>query len=610
MHIFGWLYPQRNMIGRDFGAYKSDIFVVPDSALYKDTLTDNFHIFLPQEQATTFVIGGIIPGSPCLPARFSQQPDSHRFWFLNHYAPYIKTHHDIVYYDTRKPFTLFGFSGNFGERELVKFVHTQNISPVFNFVFNYDLVNWTGQYQNSMSKVNALDLATAYTKRKYESHFNVLYNKIALFENGGIADRNFFESTRYPSNNYSVNLTRAENLIDQAGVQYSQEVRFGSYSVDTIYRKGDTLLNKQLHSRFSIVHDLVADRYRRRYSDVPGHFYRNIFIDSTATSDSTRYYTLDNSLLLRFNAGGNGRLQKLDFASGVKATFENYGFDTSTFQKPYQYWSFYVVGKFAMTISAISLTADISHCFAGLNRFNTTVAADISAKIGTNLGLSGYVDWRLLSPDLFYYNYRSNHFQWTADDLLHANTLKAGAKLSMSKQKLDAGFDVGLLDNYMVFGKRGLPQQVTTPNLVAEAFVDKTFKIWHFYWHNRLAYQFIKDRSKLPLPEYMAYTSLYFKKTLLQGILTMQFGVDVNFMSSVFGYGYIPALGAFYLQDRFSFGNYPAMGAFAVIKAKRLRFFLKVSNFNSTFMRQTYTLADVPINPLNICFGISWEFYD
>jgi hypothetical protein len=90
----------------------------------------------------------------------------------------------------------------------------------------------------------------------------------------------------------------------------------------------------------------------------------------------------------------------------------------------------------------------------------------------------------------------------------------------------------------------------------------------------------------------------------------LQLGFDIKYNSSIYGYAYMPALGAFYLQNYGKTGNYPNAGFYGVVKIKRLRGFVKISNFNSTFMPHSYLLYKIPENPLSFNFGISWEFYD
>ena len=156
-----------------------------------------------------------------------------------------------------------------------------------------------------------------------------------------------------------------------------------------------------------------------------------------------------------------------------------------------------------------------------------------------------------------------------------------------------------------------MPHQVIATNLLADFFINKQFDFGKFHWFNQFTYQYIANRSTIPLPELVAYSSFYYKTPMFKNALTLQLGFDVKYHSKINGYAYMPAIGAFYLQNNKEFGNYPNASFYGVVKIKRMRGFLKVSNFNSMFMAPTYYLLyKIPDNPFSINFGISWEFYD
>ncbi len=600
----GAIYSQHEGIERHFTSHKMSLIPSDDYSFVDDTLTDNFHNYLPQQKLTNNPLGWLNPGQPFIPAVFSDR-SSHTFWFLNNYTPYIQDHDNVIYYDATKPFTLFRFAGGGGEQEIVNFLHTQSISPTFNFAFNYDILNSTGNYQFNKTKVNALSLATAYTKRRYQSHFNFIYNKINHFENGGLQDISSFSSTNYSSNLYSVNLENANNTIGQVGFQYNQELRFGSYSLDTIIRDIDTAINKIFSSKFSIIHDIKADRFHRIYQDVPESFYADIFIDSLVTYDSTSYKVVDNKIFLNFLLEGKGKIEKFQLMAGINNYLYNYGLNTSS----QTYLSNYISGILTFNTRKSSFNAKLNYCFAGSDIFDTDLSADYSLSFTENTTLSTYFGLAVINPSIFMYYYESNHFQWD-NTVFKTNTISAGGNLDLSKYNINIGANVNILDNYFVFDTLAMPIQISKVNLIADAFISKQFNFGNFHWFTKFTYQYISDRSRVPLPEFVGYSSFFFSRYIFKNALLLQLGFDVKYHSSIYGYAYMPALGAFYLQNYGKTGNYPNAGFYGVVKIKRLRGFVKISNFNSTFMPHSYLLYKIPENPLSFNFGISWEFYD
>jgi len=605
LFVVNYAFSQHEGIKRYFNSYTLYNTPYEDYTYYDDTLTDNFHNYLPEQKLTTNPLGWLNPGTPFIPAVYSDQ-QQHAFWFLSNYTPYIQQHDNILYFDATKPFTIFKFAGGAKGQELVSFLHTQNISPTLNFAFIYDIINSDGHYQFSKSKVNALSLATAYTKRKYQSHFNFIYNKINHLENGGLNDLNVFESSSYPSNLYGVNLENAQNSVGQLGVQYNQEFRFGSYSSDTLIIDKDTAINKTFNSKFSIIHDIKANNYCRVYKDIQSEFYSNIYRDSLITLDSTYYKVVDNKFLLNFLLEGNGKIEKFQLLAGINNYLYNYGFDSTS----QTYLSNYVTGSLSFETEKSSFNGKVNYCFAGTDIFDTDISAEYSLELSQNTNLSTYFGFSVINPSIYMYYYKSNHFEWEID-AYKTSTINAGANLNLSKYYIDAGANINVLDNYFIWDTECYPRQIGTANLIADAYLSKTFNFGNFHWATKFTYQYIADRTNIPLPEFIGYSSFYFKRNMFKNALLLQLGFDVKYHSSVNGYAYMPALGAFYLQNNSIFGNYPNAGFYGVVKIKRLRGFVKISNFNSTFMPHTYYLLyRIPDNPLSFNFGISWEFYD
>lgn len=596
-------YSQHEGMGRYFSAYTLDITTSEDDSYDDDTIPDNFFLYMPQQKLSYNFMGSPNPGSAYTPSLYSERQE-HAFWFFDNYIPYIKQHDDILYFDAQKPFTIFKFAGG-GGQELVSFLHTQNISPTFNFAFNYDIINSEGHYQYSKSKVNALNLSTAYTKRKYQSYFNFIFNKVNNMENGGLADIAKFESTKYAADMYATNLNKAQNTVSQVGAQYNQEFRFGKYETDTIFAGKDTTLNKNFISNFSVIHDIKADRYYRFYKDIPSGYYANTLVDSL-TFDSTSYKTIDNKILLNFLISGKGKIEKFQVIAGIN----NYLYDYGLGLTHQTYLSNYVTGRLSFETNKIAFDANLNYCFAGTDMFDTDLSANLGLKLTDNIALNSYGGFSILNPPIYMYYYSSNHYNWDID-ANKTTRANAGTEIVLSKLHLAAGANLNIIDNYFVFNVLSMPVQIDEVNLIADAWLSKTFNFGKFHWLNKFSYQYIADRSRVPLPEFVGYSSFYFKSPLFKSAMILQLGFDVKYFSSVYGYEYNPALSVFYLQTDSKFGNYPNAAFNMVVQVKRLRGFVRISNFNSSFMPKTYYLSNkVPDNPFSFNFGVSWEFYD
>ncbi len=602
-------FSQHEGIRRYFSSYKLDNDTSADFSFYNDTTIDNFYKFMPQQKVSDNTLGLMNPGNPYLPALFSDKEASHDFVFLNNYQAFIKSHKDVVYFDAQTPFSRFDFYGGNKGLEIVKFILSQNFTPYFNLTFNYDIANSDGFYLNSASKVNALSFAGAFTKKKYQNHFNFIFNKINCNENGGIADVNRFMSGDIRAVDNNVMLTKATSTISQLGGQYNHEYRFGQYIVDTIIRdeKNDTVINKTLRSKFSIVHDVTFDRYIRKYQDSKSSFYTNIYNDSTKTNDSVTYYQFNNKLLMCLNIQNDSTGNFLKLYAGLKN--RTYSFLIDTTHKT-TYSSTYITGDLIFKHNRTFLQANVDYCLFGGDAYDLSASAKLQQMFGENLGINAKVGYSLAYCTLFETYYTSNNFRWD-NDFAKPGIANAHIDLFHNKYELSIGANFNLLHDYIIFDQQALPTQIHSANIIADVYANKTFNFWKFHWYTKVAYQYISDKQYVRLPELVGYTSLYFMTDMFNKALTLQIGLDAKMNSNFYGYAYMPATAVFYLQDDQKFGFYPNLGFFVGAKIKRFRVFAKLSNYNSLFMKPTFfSLYRLPDNPFAFNFGISWEFYN
>ena len=598
------LLAQCEVVQQNFYAYKLNATIEKkDSSFYKDTVTDNFHNFLPQQKTSYNTLGFMNPGNPFVTAIFSEQQKTNTFRFLNNYYPYIQNHNDILYFDTKNPYTVFGFNGGGKIFENLKFLHTQNINPSLNFAFKYDILNTQGCYMFNKTNVHSLSLAVAYTKHKYQNRFNFIFNKIKNQENGGIADYSIFENTSTRSENINVNLHDAKNNISQLGFQTNQEYRFGNYITDTIYQEKDTVINKVVNSNLSIVHDFIYDRFYRVYNDI-------MDLDSAGMSpilDSTALHFASNRLYMKYSKKLNDTTANLQILTGLKNNYYFYSIENSK----NKHSSTFISGIVNYKTNSSNFNGEINYGILGRERFDIELIADYYWNILKSLELNTYLNFDFKKPDFILTNYKSSLFNWDNSNFSKTKKTSIGANLKYLPFNVTIGTNLNILYDYIIFDSIAIPKQISKTNIVGDVFINNKLKFGYFNWFNQLSYQYILDRENIPLPEYVLYSNFYFQKQIFHGAMTLQLGIDTKYSSTIYGYAYMPATGAFYLQEQKQTGNYPNASVYCSFKVKQLRAFAKAGNINSTFMNRTYYLLDrIPDNPFVINFGISWVFFD
>lgn len=594
-------------IERFFSSYKLTPYPEQDLSFYSDSTIDNIYHYLPQHDYSQHFFGYANPGNPFLPMLYSERPANHPFFFLNNFQAYINNHEEAIYFDAQKPFTLFNFMGGAGGHEFVRFFHTQNANPNFNLGIDVSAINTEGFFMNNHAKVNTVNLFTAYTKRRYQSYTNFIFNKLENMENGGITSDSVYENSDIRPENMSVNLNNAQNTISQVGINYKHEYRFGSFRKDTIEYREDTLVNYIYQGNASIIQNLRADRYYRIYSDAPSDFYDNIYLDSVNTFDSTNLKHFQHEIFLNYQFfNGKNDSTALNLMAGIRNDFLNYTFIDK--EKTYQNHS--LSGSLRFYNKRHSLNANLNYCFAGSNIFDMDINARHSYQIGKNLKLNSRFSYELAEPDRVLFYYHSNHFKW---DMEHSKALsiRGGSSLFFEKFNTSVGANINLLNNYIVFNKNGKPEQINSPNLVADAFIKNRYDFGSFFVNSKFSYQHISDSDYLPLPEFLGYSGIYFQRPIFDQAATIQTGLSGRYHSTHYAYLYMPATSSFNLQDYKMIGNNIMLSFHVAIQVRKFRGYVRASNFNSLFMpKNNYVMLNVPERPYGINFGVKWEFYD
>lgn len=135
-------------------------------------------------------------------------------------------------------------------------------------------------------------------------------------------------------------------------------------------------------------------------------------------------------------------------------------------------------------------------------------------------------------------------------------------------------------------------------------------KVGPVHWDNELTYQFTSNKDILPLPAFNAYSNLYLLFKVAK-VLNVQLGADVRFFTKYYAPDFATAIGQFAVQDvnnpRVEIGNYPIINAYANLFLKRCRLYVNATHVNAGTGRM-YLAPHYPINPMSICFGLSWNF--
>lgn len=155
-----------------------------------------------------------------------------------------------------------------------------------------------------------------------------------------------------------------------------------------------------------------------------------------------------------------------------------------------------------------------------------------------------------------------------------------------------------------------MPAQANSEFSVAQAYLNKDFKLGALNIQNSVIYQKTTTGKYLHIPEIMARNTIYLTGVLSK-VLHFQFGLDTRYESKYYADYFSPALGMFYVQQNEQIGDYPWMDVFINMKIKRTRFYVKYTNIGASLLKSGYyTTPNYAAQPALLGIGISWTFYD
>jgi len=614
-----------------------------------DTIINDFHTFNPiSRNLISAQTLGNLGSSYKNNDFFSSDNNPNDFLFMRNYKLYGVWPEDVRFYNVTKPFTELGYGQWFSNKPKgetwTRVLHTQNITPRFNFGLCYNSISSQGKYLNQEDKDNSLNLTLSYNGERYDAWFVVGKNKFSNRENGGMPNPKDIENPDLKPENIAVWLSGASSETKNSFVLLSHQYKLGTWK--EVKQKDEVL--QTFIPRVAFMHTFEYSNTSRYYTELdPNPFFQysdsrgtvyyygagtTPYINSVpgvtgspATRDKSGERRVTNKFILKaveapdrkFTFGkqafiGNDLInvyfprEKLIYTPGLwmpplglsqSYNLTNTFLGGSIFRTEGKFWKWDATGKYYIQgyrMGDFELSGKMAKPFV--------IAKDTSfIKLTANMNN--------ITPDYLYNHYYSNHFKWN-NNFNRTYELRLGADFENPGIRFNAGFRYSIFNNYIYLNEASLPDQANSGFSVVEAFINKDFKIGILNIRNWVTYQKSTTQKYLHLPQLMARNTIYLEG-IYSKVLNFHFGLDTRYESSYFADNYNPALGMFYVQESEKIGNYPWMDVFADFKLKRTRFYVKYSNLGAQMIKGRYfRTPNYPEQPALLGFGISWTFYD
>jgi hypothetical protein len=631
-----------------FGAFKDSIKL--------DTLQNYYHLYHPvfKNTVTASYVGNY--ATPYLDNNFFNRKSNMDFYFLQTREAYLLTPQSVKYYNTRTPYTLLDFtqSEHRTRKNETRFnvLHSQNVSPWWNFTFRYDQARSAGQYKNQETKNNFVTLYSSYNKDRLSFHGGFISNSILNNENGGLnKDANLLEE---PDTDFlDVNLTSVRSEFGSNYFFATGEYRFGRFD-DIIIDQEDLpagdeeeeaepVTVQEFKPFAGIVYSFEYQNHSKEYideEDTTNTFFQHAYYGEDYTKDSVRFFQIRNIVQLKQYENPNRKtsfgkraflgheinrgtmpgeyvevLFPFDFPENILGPKpENWGVDSVVQRRNISYSNLYVGGGiFRETGKFWTWNFDGRIFLLGRNAGQTELNGTISKPLTflgdslTSLRIKGSIV--NLMPNYFQEEFYSNRIRWN-NDLKMEQRMTVNGTLEIPKRKLELSANYALINNFIYNNTEGIPSQFGGQLLVLSAYADKDFSLKNLHFRTRLLWQKPSNEDILHLPDFSGFVSTYFK-FVISKVLFTQIGFDVRYNTSYYADAYSPSTGLFYLQNEKKLGDFPYIDAYASLRLKRTRLFFKMMNVGTEFMnKEYYTTPGYPMNRMTFRMGVAWAFYD
>ncbi len=594
-------------------------------------------------------------GSPRISHVFFERKDPEQFFFLDPYDFTVVEPEDVVYTNTKSPFTNLTYykqGGSSDGEERFKAYFAVNANKRLGFGFNIDYVYGRGKYMNQSTALFNGNLFAYYLGDKYNMHFSFINDNLKVAENGGIADDRYVTRPLdmaeggkvYANDEIPTNLSQVWNHNTGYHAFLTHRYNVGFYRENPDAK--DTVNTEIFVPVTSFLHTVKVDINRRKYisydeAQNQQYFQNNYLTD--VQRDETEQLAVKNTIGISLREGFN-KWAKAGLTAFLSHEYRRFTMTDTLARTPGQRIPTDYVEN---TISAggqlikeqgqtlhYNVMGEIALVGEDAGQFQIQGKGDLNFRLFSDtvrLEANAYI--KNLNPIFYYRHFHSKHYWWDNNDLSKIMRTRIEGKLSVDRWKTQLKAGVENIKNYTYLDNTSVKytetssgKEVTTyKNDVAvkqnsgniqvfSAALRQDFKLGIFHLDNEITYQKSSNQDVLPLPELTLYHNLYIKFGLAKKVLQIEMGADVRYFTQYYAPDYTPAIGQFYLQNketRYKLGGYPLLNGYINLHLKRTRIFIAMYNLIQGQGEKSYFLAPhYPLNPRLLKFGLSWNFFD
>lgn len=595
-------------------------------------------------------------GSPRISHVFFERKDPEQFFFLDPYDFTVVEPEDVVYTNTKSPFTNLTYykqGGSSDGEERFKAYFAVNANKRLGFGFNIDYVYGRGKYMNQSTALFNGNLFAYYLGDKYNMHFSFINDNLKVAENGGIVDDRYVTRPLdmaeggkvYANDEIPTNLSQVWNHNTGYHAFLTHRYNVGFYRENPDAK--DTVNTEIFVPVTSFLHTVKVDINRRKYISYDEaqnqQYFQNNYLTDVQRDETKQLLAVKNTIGISLREGFN-KWAKAGLTAFMSHEYRRFTMTDTLARTPGQRIpTDYVENTISVGGQLIkeqgqtlhyNVMGEIALVGEDAGQFQIQGKGDLNFRLFSDtvrLEANAYI--KNLNPIFYYRHFHSKHYWWDNNDLSKIMRTRIEGKLSVDRWKTQLKAGVENIKNYTYLDNTSVKytetssgKEVTTyKNDVAvkqnsgniqvfSAALRQDFKLGIFHLDNEITYQKSSNQDVLPLPELTLYHNLYIKFGLAKKVLQIEMGADVRYFTQYYAPDYAPAIGQFYLQNketRYKLGGYPLLNGYINLHLKRTRIFIAMYNLIQGQGEKSYFLAPhYPLNPRLLKFGLSWNFFD
>jgi hypothetical protein len=556
-------------------------------------------------------------------------------WDMGFHAfdPYALTIADTRFMNTTKPFTELGYLVGSKAEQQISILHTQNISPDWNFVLQYRLVNAPGTFNSQNSNHNNFRFNSDFTSKnqRYHAYLILMSNSLQSAENGGIQDESYLvnpnpayedrfniptnlAATAFSSRNFfNVKLITGNRYVDK---HYLFRQQYDLGKKDSIVT--DSSVVRYFLPKLRFENTVQLSKYNYQFLDVQASgssaFYEKNY-SFTTVPDTVNYQTgmdvLKTDLSLIQFPDSKNPLQFIKAGASFmlytpSETPDDNRFTNTIVHGEYRNrtrnkkWDMLLYGEF------FALGRDLG---------NYRVKANLQRSLGDRFGSIelGFENINRTPSDVFT---RNLSFPVTRpDDLGNENSTAINASLNFSRIKTRLSLEYFLISNYTYFKSfREADQYAPLFNFIRVGMNKETQITRRWKWYLDLYVQTATGNAPIHLPlvytrNRVAYEGKPFRNLVISS------GLDFRYYSPYFADNYSPLIGQFFYQSERKIAIRPDIAAYTNFRIRSFTSYIRIENLNTITQRYGFGFKDnnlaAPLYPnpgMVFRLGIFWNF--